>query len=136
MLNSSLQKSVVKVARSLVVGMDHHWKHVSFIAERSSIIAMGWNQPYKTHPMAMKFNYRYNAIHSELHCILNFEKPVKLLNKYTFINVRIDDNGSLKMSKPCHICKKLLWSFGVKEVWYSTSVGTFDLYNLEGYNVH
>lgn len=126
MITPSLQKTIVRVSRSLVIGLEHHWKHVSFITERTSIVAMGWNQPYKTHPLAMKFNYRYNAIHSELHCLLNFEKPIRQLNKYTFVNVRVDDKGFLKMSKPCHICKKLLQSFGVGGVWYSTSQGTFE----------
>lgn len=124
-MNRAVEESVVKVAQSLVKTMGHHWKHVSFIVRRNSIVALGVNQPFKTHPLAHKFEYRYNAIHSELAAILNFEKPIRELCKYDFVNVRIDKFGKPKLSAPCKRCKNLLASFGVHRVYYTNNEGSF-----------
>ncbi len=124
-MNTSLQKSLVAVATSICSELDHHWKHVSFIIERTAIIAVGWNQPFKTHPVANKFGYRYNAIHSELHAILKLEKPVNQLYKYKFVNIRIDKFGKLKQSRPCSKCQDMLRSFGVRQVEFSNAYGHF-----------
>jgi len=129
-MNTSLKNSLVAVATSICEDLEHYWKHVSFVIDRRSIISVGWNQPFKTHPMANKFGYRFNAIHSELHAILKFARPVAELYKYKFVNIRIDKFGKLKLSKPCKICQTLLYSFGVKEVEYTNCKGEFECLQL------
>lgn len=124
-MNASLRKSFHRVAVSITSTMEHHWRHVSFICQRNAIIAVGWNQPFKTHPLAFKFDYRYAAIHSELHAILNFPGPPKTLSKFYLVNVRIGKNDELKMARPCSCCRKLLKAFGLDEVYYTDNSGRF-----------
>ncbi|BAU80005.1 hypothetical protein A9K97_gp346 [Tokyovirus A1] len=45
--------------------------------------------------------------------------------KLEFYVVRILNDGSLAMAKPCNCCSKLLGSCGIKRVWYSTETGEF-----------
>lgn len=123
-----MRKSCEKVARCIVAKLEHNWKHVSFICDRNSIVSVGWNQPYKTHPLAHKFGYRYNCLHSELHAICNFEYPVSQLYRYRMINIRVDKFGKLKIAKPCKICQVVLASFNINEVWYSNHGGYFDAF--------
>lgn len=129
-MQASLKKSIISVASSICSELEHHWKHVSFIVDGRSIVSVGWNQPFKTHPLASKFGYRYNAIHSELHAILKFDKPVRFLGKLLFVNVRVDKFGKLKQSRPCGPCQKLLRSFGVPAVEYTNSKGEFECLSL------
>lgn len=125
-MNSSLKRSCEKVARSVILNLQENcWKHVSFITDKNSIISVGWNHPFKTHPLANKFGYRYDSIHAELHAILNFEYPVKELCNYKLVNIRIDKFGKMKLSKPCKICQILLRSFAINEIWYTDSHGNF-----------
>jgi tRNA(Arg) A34 adenosine deaminase TadA len=134
-MNTALQNTILTVASDICDTLDHHWKHVSFIVDRRSILSIGWNQPFKTHPIAERFKYRYAAIHSELHAILKFPRPNKELYKYQFINVRIDKFGKLKMAKPCSKCLVLLSFFGVRQVEFSNSKGNFETMSLGVYNV-
>lgn len=124
-MNASLRKTMYRVAVSVTSNMEHHWRHVSFICQRNTVIAMGWNQPFKTHPLAFKFDYRYAAIHSELHAILNFPFPVKFLSKYYLVNVRIGKDDKLKMARPCKPCQKLLKAFELNEVYYTDNCGKY-----------
>lgn len=124
-MNTSLRTSCIKVSRVITKNMEHTWKHVSFLVERNTIISMGWNQPFKSHPLAYKWRYRYNAIHSELHAIINFDGKVSDLARLKIVNVRIDRNGLPALSAPCETCQELILAFGFKEVWFTNRKGEF-----------
>lgn len=98
-------------------------QHISFIIKRNTIICWGRNQKFKTTPLARKFNYRFFAIHSELNCISNFPYPIRKLPKYRIVNVRIRKLGDVGISKPCLICQRMLYSFGVREIYYTIGNG-------------
>jgi hypothetical protein len=127
MLTVSVQKNVVRLANNLFeLTENYHWKHYSFIMQKNEVRSVGWNQPYKTHPLAKRFNYKFHCIHSELHAILKFDEPVVKLQKYSLVNVRLDKQGNVRMSKPCEVCQRLLVAFPFKEVWYSTNSSEFE----------
>lgn len=75
----------------------------------------------KTHPIAKQFGYRFAAIHSELHCILN-AKDVDFSKCY-LVNIRLGDKKSLRQSKPCEVCQRLLIHYGIDKVIYSIESG-------------
>ena len=96
-------------------------KHFSFILKRNKLICVGWNDTWKTTPLAKRYGYRFNCTHSELAAIRNFPKPNRFLTECRMVNIRIRKDGSLGMAKPCPICQSLLKDFGIKEVWYSSA---------------
>jgi tRNA(Arg) A34 adenosine deaminase TadA len=120
-------ETLVRVARSFIELTPHRCKHFSFACKKNEVYAVGWNQPFKTHPLAKKFGYKFNCIHSELHAILKLNVKPSELRKYTLVNVRLDKQGEVKMSKPCKVCQKLLGVFQFAEVYYSTNLGTFEV---------
>ena len=111
---------LIGIAYSMLDLPDTKYKHFSFLIKRNKIVSVGYNLSFKTDPLAKKYNYRFNNIHSELKAILNYPFPPATLSKYTMVNIRIMGNGSIGLSKPCKKCQQLLRDFGISRVWYST----------------
>lgn len=125
MLSLNVRANVVRLARNLVELTPYHWKHFSFIVRKNNVVSIGWNQPYKTHPLAVKWGYKFGCIHSELHSILKFDNPPAKLYRYSLVNVRLDKHGNVRMSKPCKHCQALLLAFNLGDVWYTNNSGEF-----------
>lgn len=127
-MNPSTLNKLVQKSRVLFDLPQSEWKHFTYILDGKKIISMGWNFSNKTHPLALKFHYKYLNIHSELHAITNFPYPPNQLKRMTMVNVRIGIDGkSLRISRPCKNCLVLLAAFDVREVWYSTNKGFEEL---------
>lgn len=118
---------LVRIARNTKEVIDTKQKHFSFILLKNNIISFGWNQSWKTHPLAARFNHRFNNIHSEISAIKNMQKNWALLTKCRLVNIRIRSNGELGLSKPCRYCLKAIIDFDIREVYYSNENGDFDL---------
>lgn len=103
----------------------HNFKHFSFLYTGHKIEAIGWNKPNKTHPTAFRFKYRFNAIHSELDVINNFRKPISELKRFGLLNIRLDNRGNVRLSKPCRICQHLLAVFKTRNVCYSITESSY-----------
>lgn len=101
----------------------NNYKHFSFIIKRNRIISLGWNLQKKTDTFAHKFKYKHPFIHSELMAIKNFPYPPTELYKCKMINIRLNNNKQLRLSKPCKNCQNLLNFFELKEIWYSHNNG-------------
>lgn len=106
--------------------------HTTFIVRKGKIQSIGVNS-LKTHPSVLKYNYRgqdgvdirpFVGLHSELSAVLKYGEED--CSACTFINLRIDKNGEINMSKPCFGCQHLLHQVGFKRLYFSTSVGTFE----------
>jgi len=93
--------------------------HFTFVLYKSKIIAIGKNKCKTTHPKAVKYGYRFHGIHSELHAMLQCEKMNYDLSKCTIINTRLGLDRTLRMSKPCSKCQKLLKDFGITAIFYT-----------------
>jgi tRNA(Arg) A34 adenosine deaminase TadA len=113
----------ISVAESLIHCPVGRSKHFSFIVRKNNIYTISWNNSLKTHPLANKFGYRFNAIHSELSAIISFNDLVNSY-KYEFLNIRFY-NGKLGISRPCDKCQKLLIHYGFNIVTYSDQFGNF-----------
>lgn len=122
-----LQKRIRKVVLSLKDCPNSRKKHYTFIVLRSKIISVGWNNGWKTHPLAGKHGHRFNSTHSEIAALSNFQYPVSHLKHFEIVNVRLlNDSGyNLGMSKPCLNCEAMLIGLGVAGVWYSDRYGDF-----------
>ena len=120
-------KSLVNKCLKFVDMPNGRSKHFSFIMDGNKPLSFGWNNTRKTHPRSAKFKYRFNNIHSELDAIVNYLKiyTVEDLRKYTLVNIRLLKDKSVRLSKPCHVCDRLLDAFGIVNVLYSTDRGDF-----------
>lgn len=91
--------------------------HVTFIYDKSKLLSIGVNNYNRLKNRFSTHNDRHNlGLHSEFAAILKL--GLDDCNKLTFINVRIDNNGKLAMSKPCCNCQMLLQQVGYKKLWY------------------
>ena len=106
--------------------------HTTFILRKGKIQSIGVNSD-KTHPSILKYNYKgsdgadirpFVGLHSELSAVLKYGEED--CSSCTFINIRIDKNGELNMSKPCVGCQHLLEQVGFKRLYFSTPTGDFE----------
>jgi len=126
---------IVEISYSLKpIEIDYRCFHLTFALKNRKIISIGMNNCKKTHPKnrflnhidpVTKEHYGSNShIHSELDCILKLRKTD--CRDLTFVNIRIDNNGLLNLSKPCRGCNSLLKQVGFKRLYYSTGKGNFE----------
>lgn len=125
-MNAALQNKLIEKAYALKELPDCAQKHFTFIVNRNKIISLGWNQAYRTHPIAKKFNCRFSTIHSELAAIKNFHGTLDEICRFKLINIRIRRDNNVGISKPCDSCMMMLAAFDFNEVWYTNNDGGFD----------
>jgi deoxycytidylate deaminase len=124
-MNQQLLDKTIEISKSLVEIPDSKNKHFSFIVFQGKILSIGWNHGWRTHPIARKLGYRFDAIHSELDSIIGYRGEEKRLKKCTLINVRVNRFGELGMSKPCPNCLNLLSEYRFKDIYYTNFDGQF-----------
>lgn len=95
--------------------------HYSFVLRKNKIIAMGKEQRGKTHPLAMKYGYKYPTIHSELDAFRQLNK-IDIRDSLVLVNTRISNTGVFGMSRPCKYC--IGWVTNIfSEIWYTNQEG-------------
>ena len=52
-----------------------------------------------------------------------YEEKRKYRNKYNLIVIRVNHEGNLVNSRPCHNCVDMLKACGIKNIFYSTNEG-------------
>lgn len=125
MLSKRLRKHVIRMSYDLVGLPQSNYKHFSFIVRKNLIVGFGYNNAWKTEPLASKFGHRYNAIHSEVAAIKSLGRSPITEDK-VLINVRIGRNGEIGLSKPCKYCRSMIDQlFPFDEVWFSDENGCF-----------
>ena len=99
--------------------------HTTFIYRGNKLLTIGVNNYSKLHPHHKYGVYapRYNdglyvsGIHSEISAIVKL--GLEDCSAYTFINIRINNNNSVAISKPCKNCYSVLRNqVGFKAIWY------------------
>ena len=97
-------------------------KHVSIIVRKNEIVSVGTNN-FRTHPLAKKYGYFFDEVHSELDALLRYRGSKDNLK---LINFRFNRFGDMRMSKPC--CKCLPWCIAMfNNIWYTTNDGLIKL---------
>lgn len=93
--------------------------------KRGRLIASGENDYFRSHPLMKHFAELAGESsekiwkHSELQAVLQSKSK----EIYSILVQRFDAFGKPKMAKPCKTCQKMLESFGVKIVRYTTEEG-------------
>jgi hypothetical protein len=123
----------IEISKALMnEGFETKTFHTTFIIRKKRLQKIGINDN-KTHPASLKYKYsgkdgldirNFVGIHSELSAILKYGKED--CSDCVFINIRIDRNGNLAMSKPCKGCQDLLNQVGYQRVYYTNIAGEFE----------
>lgn len=104
------------------------YAHYSFIVQNNEIIGYGVNQDgeplihwgYKR----MKDDPSYTPkIHAEIHAYRKNKSLIDKTKNFEIINIRLNKQGELRLSKPCTCCAKLLSELGCKKFYYSSEKG-------------
>jgi len=125
-MKTKLLNKCINLSRQMIDCPDGRSKHFSFLILKNRIVGIGYNLSFTTDPLANKYGYRFNAIHSELKAIKEFIYPPGFLSRCSIINVRILKDNTIGMSKPCQRCQRLLSDFGITEIYYTNRQGDFE----------
>lgn len=101
--------------------------HTTFVFNKNRIISIGTNDYNKHHPyhkMGKYTGYKTNpehyrpCLHSEISALIKLGEED--CSRYTFVNVRIDNNNKISIAKPCQNCQRILDQVGYKRIIYSS----------------
>ncbi len=109
--------------------------HLSFIVYKGRIISIGQNSK-KTHPINLK-NKKINKDGVDISAFRGSCSEWSAINKLKnltnipaskcqLINIRINKENEIRMSKPCNSCMGLLAFFNLKTVYFSNEKGEFE----------
>ena len=108
--------------------------HFTIAFDVNKPILICQNNPIKVNHKAYRIGQQFNIqtyqdfpyVHSESHLVS------KLLDRYnsidtnlSIVNVRINRQGIILLSKPCENCQKILDAVGLKKVYWSMNHNTF-----------
>ncbi|MEK6879191.1 MAG: hypothetical protein AABY22_06255 [Nanoarchaeota archaeon] len=128
---------LVEIARALSSNhnVNLRCKHYCFILKNDKILSIGLNS-HKSNPRNLrypKFNEYGKNISSIRGTCAEHIAVIKLgyidCSKFTFVVLRLDNNGNLAYSRPCGSCIGLLQKqIGFKKLFYSLNNGEFYQY--------
>lgn len=126
-ITEKFKTQMIKLAWSITTKLtEQHWKHVSIILDGKTPVSYGFNHPYKTHPIGYKYLHRYHSLHSEVHAIVSYKGKVSDFKRLSILNIRLDRDGIVKMSRPCCNCLPLLLNLGFKQIFFTNKDGDFE----------
>lgn len=105
-----------------------HYIHYSFIIQDNKIIEWGTNTNAVP---AIHFGYQARLDNSDFQPKTHsewmaYKRARGLLNKkksFDLINIRLNRQKELKLSKPCEYCYPILMSIGCRKIYYSDDLG-------------
>jgi len=117
-MNTKTMNKVLDISLPVSLEIPRPKKHDSVIVRKNEIVPIGTNH-FRTHPMAKKYGYRFDEVHSELDALLRYKGPKDNL---VLLNFRYNRFGDMRMSKPCRFC--LPWSIALFDrIYYTTNSG-------------
>jgi hypothetical protein len=103
--------------------------HFAFGYKKNKLLAIGQNNPEKTHTQALILAQRFNIqneypyLHAETDLISRLWGKHYVDNNLKMVIVRLNKRGQLRCSKPCERCDQIIRSLGLNKVWWSTDNG-------------
>jgi len=98
-------------------------RHGCIIFKGSRIISTGYNEIRYCSRLNKKDTRWESSLHAECKTILYTEQDIK---RCSILVVRLNNYNQLMYSKPCPLCMNLIKKVGIKNVYYSTSLGTIE----------
>lgn len=103
--------------------------HFAFAYKKSRLLAIGQNNPEKTHPQALMLARRFNTdtehpyLHAETDMISRLWGKHYIDGSLKVVVIRLNKRGELRCSKPCDKCSQILQALGIHKIWWSDSNG-------------
>lgn len=103
--------------------------HFAFAYKRNKLLAMGQNNPEKTHTKALMLAKRFNTeleyphFHAETDLISRLWGKYYIDSNLRMVIVRLNKRGELRCSQPCKRCSTIIQSLGITKVWWSIDNG-------------
>ena len=106
----------------------NNYSHFSFFVQDSKILAWGTN---KIGPPLVLLGYKSTSkIHSEIMAFRKAKSKLEYKKSFEIVNIRLNRNNELRMSKPCPCCMRFLKELGCSSVTFSTDEG-FNVFKKE-----
>ncbi len=103
--------------------------HFAFGYNKNKLIAIGQNNPEKTHTQALLLAKRFNTdtdhpyLHAETDLISRLWGKYYIDNHLKVVVVRLNKRGQLRNSRPCEKCSMVLDALDITKIWWSTDYG-------------
>lgn len=104
--------------------------HFAFAYRKNKLLAIGQNNPEKTHTRAftlakkiLKEDLEYPYLHAETDLISRLWGNYYIDDSIKMVIVRLNKSGQLRCSKPCDRCSEIINSLGINKLWWSTNNG-------------
>ena len=103
--------------------------HFAFGFRKNKLLAIGQNNPEKTHTQALLLSKRFNLyteypyFHAETDLISRLWGKYYIDCNMKMVIVRLNKKGQLRCSKPCEQCDQIIRSLGINKVWWSVDDG-------------
>lgn len=103
--------------------------HFAFGFKKNKLLAIGQNNPEKTHPQALILAKRFNTslehpyLHAETDLISRLWGKHYIDSSLKVVVVRLNKHGKLRCSKPCEKCEQILKALDITKVWWSEDYG-------------
>lgn len=103
--------------------------HFAFGYKKNRLLAIGQNNPEKTHPQALILSKRFNTklehpyLHAETDLISRLWGKHYIDDTLKMVIVRLNKQGELRCSKPCERCQQIINALGITKIWWSDENG-------------
>lgn len=103
--------------------------HFAFGYKKNKLLAIGQNNPEKTHTKALIIAKRFNTdleypyFHAETDLISRLWGKYYIDNTLKMVIIRLNKHGKLRCSKPCERCEQILKSLSITKLWWSIDDG-------------
>jgi hypothetical protein len=103
--------------------------HFAFGYKKNKLLAIGQNNPEKTHTQALLLSQRFNIdndypyLHAETDLISRLWGKYYIDSTLKMVIVRLNKHGQLRCSKPCEKCEQIINALDIKKVWWSIDNG-------------
>lgn len=104
--------------------------HFAFGYKKNKLLAIGQNNPEKTHTQALFLSQRflntdtdYPYLHAETDLISRLWGKYYIDENLRMVIIRLNKRGELRCSKPCRNCSRIIRALGIRKVWWSIDNG-------------
>lgn len=96
-------------------------QHFTFIIQDNKILEWGVNRDGDA---LIQFGYsEFSDIHSETDAYRKAKGIIDKAKGFDVINVRLNNQNDVRLSRPCPCCMNFLKSLGANQIWYTTLDG-------------
>jgi hypothetical protein len=103
--------------------------HFAFGYNKNKLLAIGQNNPEKTHTQALMLSKRFSVdlehpyLHAETDLISRLWGRHYIDNSLKMVIIRLNKRGQLRCSKPCDRCNQIMKGLGLTKIWWSIDDG-------------